>query len=223
MREHDDVMCEPEPMALTVQPVSETLFDDVQTIFGTTGQAARCQCQGYRMGWHARHSDDVRGRRELLRDQVIEGHGLVAHFLAECLARKGRPPAGTLRLAVQVLAGHDHGHVSLRPAAGRLLNLDVEDDQAAAVLAEAVGKSADNRLPYVLLAYAAAAGEANLRSRNLGWQFNPGFAVQWLDTLESLGYPLSEVESQLRTYWSAPLEDTEDLPDEDEDTATDAT
>jgi hypothetical protein len=38
-------------MAISVRPVSEALFDDVQTIFGTKGQAARCQCQGYRMGW----------------------------------------------------------------------------------------------------------------------------------------------------------------------------
>lgn len=44
-------------MAITVQPVNEALFDDVQKIFGRTGQAARCQCQGYRMGWYAQHSD----------------------------------------------------------------------------------------------------------------------------------------------------------------------
>ena len=67
-------------MGITVRPVGEALFDDVQKVFGATGQAARCQCQGYRMGWHARHSDDVQGRRELLRDQVIEGHGLLAYL-----------------------------------------------------------------------------------------------------------------------------------------------
>jgi GNAT superfamily N-acetyltransferase len=58
--------------------VDESLFDDVQAVFGTRGQPARCQCQGYRMGWYAQHSDDVPGRRELLRDQVAEGHGLLA-------------------------------------------------------------------------------------------------------------------------------------------------
>lgn len=67
-------------MEITIQPVSEASFDDVQTVFGDRGQPARCQCQGYRMGWHALHSDDVAGRRELLRDQVMEGHGLVAHL-----------------------------------------------------------------------------------------------------------------------------------------------
>jgi GNAT superfamily N-acetyltransferase len=76
-------MCDSGPVAITVQPVSEALFDDVQTVFGTRGQAARCQCQGYRLGWHAQHSDNVQGRRELLRDQVIEGHGLVAYLDGE--------------------------------------------------------------------------------------------------------------------------------------------
>jgi GNAT superfamily N-acetyltransferase len=70
-------------MAIIVRPVDESLFDDVQTIFGPRGQAADCQCQGYRMNWYARHSDDVHGRRERLRDQVLEGHGLVAHLDGE--------------------------------------------------------------------------------------------------------------------------------------------
>lgn len=67
-------------MAIVVRPVSEALFDDIQAIFGSRGQAARCQCQRYRMGWSAWKSDNVQGRRELLRDQVVEGHGLVAHL-----------------------------------------------------------------------------------------------------------------------------------------------
>ena len=70
-------------MTITVQPVGQALFDDVQAVLGDRGQAARCQCQGYRLGWHERHTDDVRGRRELLRDQVIEGYGLVAHLDGE--------------------------------------------------------------------------------------------------------------------------------------------
>src|SRR4051812_8017829 len=65
-------------MVLKVGPADESLFEDVQTVLGSKGQAARCQCQGFRMGWYERHSDDVQGRRERLRDQVIEGHGLVA-------------------------------------------------------------------------------------------------------------------------------------------------
>ncbi|MEO6114771.1 MAG: GNAT family N-acetyltransferase [Jatrophihabitantaceae bacterium] len=70
-------------MAVTVRPVSAALFDDVQAVFGTRGQAAFCQCQGYRMGWYDQHSDNVAGRRELLRDQVCEGHGLLAYLDSE--------------------------------------------------------------------------------------------------------------------------------------------
>jgi GNAT superfamily N-acetyltransferase len=70
-------------MAVTIRPVSEALFADVQTVFGTRGQAARCQCQGYRLGWYAQQSDNVQGRCELLRDQVSEGHGLLAYLDSE--------------------------------------------------------------------------------------------------------------------------------------------
>lgn len=70
-------------MAVTVTRVSEAVFDDVQAVFGTRGQAARCQCQGYRLGWYDQHSDNVAGRRELLRDQVTEGHGLLAYLDGE--------------------------------------------------------------------------------------------------------------------------------------------
>lgn len=68
---------------IAVRPVNEALFDDVQTVFGCRGQASRCQCQAYRMGWYEQKSDNVEGRRELLRDQVIEGHGLLAYLEGE--------------------------------------------------------------------------------------------------------------------------------------------
>lgn len=70
-------------MAVIVRPVTEALFDDVQTVFGAKGQAAGCQCQSFRMGWLALHDDKVEGRRELLRDQVAEGHGLLAYLDGE--------------------------------------------------------------------------------------------------------------------------------------------
>jgi GNAT superfamily N-acetyltransferase len=70
-------------VALVVRPVDESLVDDVQTILGVRGQAADCQCQAYRISRAAQRSDDVPGRRELLREQVIEGHGLVAHVDGE--------------------------------------------------------------------------------------------------------------------------------------------
>lgn len=90
-------------MAVTVTRVSEAVFDDVQAVFGTRGQAARCQCQGYRLGWYDQHSDNVAGRRELLRDQVTEGHGLLAYLDGE---PGGLVLAGTT-LRLQVLAAND--------------------------------------------------------------------------------------------------------------------
>ena len=76
-----------------------------------------------------------------------------------------------------------------------------------------MAETPDNRLPLLASAYAAAAAEANMRSRQASWQFDPELAVRWLSILEDLGYPLSEVEAQLRTYWSTPLEDEDDLLD----------
>lgn len=78
-------------MEITVEPVSAALFDDVQKVFGARGQAAKCQCQGYRMGWTAQHSENVAERRELLRDQLTEGHGLLAYL--------GTEPVGWCSLA----------------------------------------------------------------------------------------------------------------------------
>lgn len=104
---------------------------------------------------------------------------------------------------------------STRSEAGHLLNPDAAEGTAGEVFGEAVAKTADNRLPLIVLAYAAAAAEANMRSRQATWQFDPELAVQWLTILEDLGYPLSEVETELRTYWSTPLEDEDDLLDGD--------
>ena len=139
-----------------------------------------------------------------------------ASFLHEYLSRKGRPPAGTLRTALHILASREHHYGSPRSEAGHLLNPDADPGTAAAVFVEAVAKTADNRLPLLAPAYAAAAAEAaeaNMRSRQAPWQFDPDLAVQWLTILEGLGYPLSEVETQLRTYWSTPLKDQDDVLD----------
>lgn len=67
-------------MPIIVRPVSEARFDDLQLVLGARGQAARCQCQGYRLTWYEQHSDEVPARRELLRDQAAEGHGLLAYL-----------------------------------------------------------------------------------------------------------------------------------------------
>jgi GNAT superfamily N-acetyltransferase len=70
-------------VGIEVLAVDEASFGDVQTVLGTRGQAARCQCQGFRLGWYELHSDDRQGRCELLRDQVAEGYGLLAYLDGE--------------------------------------------------------------------------------------------------------------------------------------------
>jgi ParB family chromosome partitioning protein len=140
-----------------------------------------------------------------------------ASFLHDYLSRKGRPAAGTLRTALTILGAREMHYGSTRSEAGRLLNPDADSntdrDTTGDVFTEAVAKTAENRLPLIAFAYAAAVAEANMRSRQATWQFDPDLAVRWLTILEHLGYPLSEVESQLRTYWSTPLEDEDDLLD----------
>jgi GNAT superfamily N-acetyltransferase len=59
---------------LRIVPANATSWDDLQTIFGTRGEAARCQCQRYKLGWTARHEAS---REELcfrLHDQTDCGH-----------------------------------------------------------------------------------------------------------------------------------------------------
>jgi ParB family chromosome partitioning protein len=138
-----------------------------------------------------------------------------ASFLQDYLSRKGRPAAGTLRTALRILAAREMHYGSTRSEAGHLLNPDAAEGTAGEVFGEAVAKTADNRLPLIAFAYAAAAAEANMRSRQASWQFDPELAAQWLTVLEDLGYPLSEVETELRTYWSTPLENEDDLLDGD--------
>lgn len=106
-------------MAITVAQVDEARFDDVQTVFGTRGQPARCQCQGYRQGWYEQHSDNVPGRRELLRDQVGEGHGLVAYLDGE--------PVGWCSMAPRC----DYGYLRKTTWTGR--NEDKDDPSVWAV------------------------------------------------------------------------------------------
>lgn len=145
-------------------------------------------------------------------------------FLAEYLARKGRPPAGTLRIAVTILCRYG-ATAGTRAAAALLLgptgpDADQRDTRPAeAALTEAVDRSTENRLPLFALAYAAAAGEQNLTARGR-WSFDPAFAVHWLNVLTELGYPITDAEAQLRDHAQQHLLDAgtddndEDLPDE---------
>jgi GNAT superfamily N-acetyltransferase len=76
------------PDELVIVPANEASWDDVQAVFGTRGDAARCQCQRYKL-WPKESWASV-GREELgfrLRAQADCGHrdarvtaGLVAYL-----------------------------------------------------------------------------------------------------------------------------------------------
>jgi GNAT superfamily N-acetyltransferase len=76
---------------LTVVPANEASWDDLQTIFGTRGQAARCQCQRYKLRpRESFRSFPVEERAFRLRQQTDCGHpesettsGLVAYLDGE--------------------------------------------------------------------------------------------------------------------------------------------
>jgi hypothetical protein len=82
-------------------------------------------------------------------------------------------------------------------------------------LVEAVAKTTENRLPYLALAYAAAAAEENLRARGSSWRFDPAFALHWLALIETFGYPLTDAETQLRRHCRTQLENRAGDPRED--------
>jgi hypothetical protein len=63
-------------------------------------------------------------------------------FLRKLLSRKGRAGAGTLRMALEILASREHHYGSTRSEAGHLLNPDADRDSAAAVFVEARAKTA---------------------------------------------------------------------------------
>jgi GNAT superfamily N-acetyltransferase len=76
---------------LTIVPANEARWDDLQTVFGTRGQAARCQCQRYKLRpRESFRSFPVEERAFRLRRQTDCGHpdsdttsGLVAYLDAE--------------------------------------------------------------------------------------------------------------------------------------------
>ena len=83
-------MTPPEP-AVSVVPANEASWEDLQSIFGTRGQAARCQCQRYKLAPRESFgSRPVEERAGRLREQTDCGHpgsgptsGLVAYLDGE--------------------------------------------------------------------------------------------------------------------------------------------
>jgi GNAT superfamily N-acetyltransferase len=77
--------------AISIVPANEASFEDLQTIFGTRGEASRCQCQRYELRLReAFRSFPVEERADPLRRQTDCGHpdadatsGLVAYLDGE--------------------------------------------------------------------------------------------------------------------------------------------
>lgn len=59
---------------IRIVPANEATWDEIQTIFGQRGEAARCQCQRYKLGWTIRHEMSRDELRFHLREQADCGH-----------------------------------------------------------------------------------------------------------------------------------------------------
>ena len=83
----DEQRTTPEP-AIHVVPASQASWEDLQTVFGTRGQASRCQCQRYKLRPRESFASfPVEERADRLREQIDSGHpdsmetsGLVAYL-----------------------------------------------------------------------------------------------------------------------------------------------
>jgi len=76
---------------ISVAPANEASWEDLQTVFGTRGQASRCQCQRYKLGpRESFRSFPAEERAHRLREQTDCGHresgttsGLIAYLDGE--------------------------------------------------------------------------------------------------------------------------------------------
>lgn len=78
------------PEAITIVPANRATWADLQAIFGTRGDTARCQCQHYRTRNSEWRSIPIEERQHRLREQTDCGHpesdttsGLVAYLAGE--------------------------------------------------------------------------------------------------------------------------------------------
>ena len=93
-------MTEATPAGLTILPANEARCDDLQTVFGTGGAAAYCQCQRYKLR-----------RREAFAKFPVEER---AHRLRE-QTNCGRPRAGTTSGLIAFLDGEPVGWCAVEP------------------------------------------------------------------------------------------------------------
>ncbi|MGR6316999.1 GNAT family N-acetyltransferase [Micromonospora soli] len=86
-------------MSIVVVPANEASWDDLQTVFGKRGEAARCQCQWFKIRDRDWASVPVEARAERLRDQT------------EC----GDPGSGDTSGLVAYLGGEPVGWCAVEP------------------------------------------------------------------------------------------------------------
>jgi GNAT superfamily N-acetyltransferase len=85
---------------LSVVPANEASWEDLQTIFGTRGQASRCQCQRYKLP-----------RRESFRSFPVEERAQRLRQQTDC----GHPESGTTSGLVAYLEGEPVGWCAVEP------------------------------------------------------------------------------------------------------------
>jgi GNAT superfamily N-acetyltransferase len=85
---------------LSVVPANEASWEDLQTIFGTRGQASRCQCQRYKLR-----------RRESFRSFPVEERAHRLRQQTDC----GHPGSGTTSGLVAYLEGEPVGWCAVEP------------------------------------------------------------------------------------------------------------
>jgi len=133
-------------------------------------------------------------------------------FLREHLTRRGKTPAGTLRTVVEILYQFPAG----TPTLGWWRRSWASRGDVRTALAEAAGKVSDNRLPLLVLAYAAAEAEDNLDHLDRAWAFSPELGQQWLSVVAHLGYPQTEVETQVEQRCAEQAEARTQAGDDDD-------
>jgi GNAT superfamily N-acetyltransferase len=88
------------PIALSIVPANEAACEDLQTVFGTRGQAARCQCQRYKLR-----------PRESFRSFPVEERAHRLRVQTEC----GNPRSDTTSGLVAYLDGEPVGWCAVEP------------------------------------------------------------------------------------------------------------
>jgi hypothetical protein len=118
-------------------------------------------------------------------------------FIRNLVASKDKPPAGTLRLAIEMLVDGETGLPAPDDLAWYLGYDDPAAVDVAAVLAEAVHKAPERRLPALALAVVVVGAEDNLQGSGTRWGYSPSLALRWLGFLAEAGHELTEAEAAL--------------------------